>query len=199
MFVKTSSRILLSIAGVCLLCAMKTEVQRTGLTCSGFNGTTAEAALAYLQQDRATLEPECIYRAIGILRGDQCKPSADVLFRYLDFETPVPPGVPHQANASSPTGGIFPAVDLLCSFGESVVPRVKQAIRDDGQTTLSRLNAAKIYFALDNGPTSIGFIAKAAHDATQPAAAKELLHFAEIAVGYCAADKKEQCKQALKQ
>lgn len=53
----------------------------------GFEGKTSQAALAYLKQERTTLEPACIYNAILILRSDGYKRAIPTLVQYLDLKT----------------------------------------------------------------------------------------------------------------
>lgn len=72
-------------------------------------------------------------------------------------------------------------------------------IRDDDEPPLSRVNAAKIYFHLFSEPATVRFIANAGHEAVDPAASKELIHFAQLTVNYCQPDQREECKKALDQ
>jgi hypothetical protein len=167
-------------------------------TCHSFDGKTSEAALAYLQQERSILEPACIYDAIAILDANRYRPAIETLFHYLDFEKPEAPGAPHPVTMG-PTAGAFPAADALARFGNSVLREVKEVVRDDREPPLSRLNAAKIYFHIFPDPATVGFITKAGHEAMDPVASKELIHFARLTVNYCQPDQREECKKALNQ
>ena len=154
--------------------------------------------MEYLKQDRATQAPKCTLKAIRVVRGDGYRPAIDVLFKYLDF-TPLPPGVPPEMNASPPTNGVYPAADALFQFGETVLPRIKQVIRNNNESTLTRFNAARIYFGLKPGPDAIRFIVNAANNADDSEAATGLLQFAEEAVPYCSEQQREECKLAVSQ
>lgn len=156
-----------------------------------------ETALAYLKQSHSTLNRNCIDHAINEIRYSDYKPGIDVLFRYLDF-TPFAPGVAPMADASQPTGKVYPAADALLSFGKSVLPRVKEVIRDDNETPLSRVNAARIYFGLDLGPEAVRFIVKAAYDAGNSDAKIKLLDFAVVAARYCSDEQKTACQDATR-
>jgi hypothetical protein len=157
-----------------------------------------EAALGYLKQDRAAIDPECARKAIEVIRTNSYRPAIDVLFRYLDFR-PTPEGVPAMRDASDPTGREYPAADALFDFGKSILPRVKRVIRDGEQTPTSRLNAARIYFGLEPGPDAIRFIVGAAHDAGDADASTKLAQFAVDAVRYCAEEQRGSCELALGQ
>ena len=194
---KFLSTVALTFSGVCLLSG-SVGAQRVAPTCHSFDGNTSEAALTYLQQERSILEPACIYDALGILDTNRYKPAIETLFHYLDFEKPEAPGAPHPVTMG-PTAGAFPAADALARFGNSVLPKVKEVIRNDVEPPLSRLNAAKIYFDIRPEPATVGFIAKAGHEAIDPASSKQLIHFAQLTVNYCQPDKREECKKALDQ
>jgi hypothetical protein len=181
-------------SAICGLLAIRASAQISD-DCSVYR---PETALASLKHDRGTLTPECIRRAIEVLRQYEHRPAIDVLFKYLDF-TPFPPGVPPSADASEPTNRVYPAADALCSFGKAILPRVKKVIRNDDETALARCNAARIYFALVRGPESIRFIMQAAREASDPHATTKLVQFAEDAVPYCPEEQRAECKHAISQ
>jgi hypothetical protein len=157
-----------------------------------------EDALAYLKQDRANASPDCARRAIETVSEAEYRPAIDTLFQYLDF-TPVPPDVAPSADMSQPTGRVYPAADALFGFGKYVLPRVKQVIRDDDQSPLSRLNAAEIYFCLEPGPGSIRFIVKASRDSGSGEAHTKLIELAMKVVRYCPDEQRQACDDALNQ
>jgi hypothetical protein len=194
------TRIVILSATAALLTATSSfgsEPEHITFTCLGFEGTTPESALTYLRQDRATLEPECINHAISLLREQTTVSALDVLLGYMDFEEPVAPGVPHNVRGLGPTGGAYPAVDLVARFHSRAIPGLKKIIADEDATSLSRINAAKAYFAVSPKSPVISFIARTAHRALDPKLSKDLAHLAELMVDYCSAEDREACKEAL--
>jgi hypothetical protein len=164
MFASTATRGegLSRLCGICVLMASGLMAQQKVPQCQGFEGKTSQAALAYLKQERTTLEPACIYDAILILEGDRYKPAIPTLLQYLDFKNP-DAEIAHTARVG-PTVNFYPAADALGSFGEMVIPAMQQVITSEDFIKVSRLNAASVYFWLKPKPSTLAFIAKAARD-----------------------------------
>jgi hypothetical protein len=158
--------------------------------------TDAASALAYLQKDRLALDPACIETALARIALERYKPAISTLFHYLDF---LPPrSYPLSAHAG-PTGGEYPGVEALGYFDkEDILSSVQKAIRDDDANTLSRINAAKLYFFDYPGPQSVRFVVNVAHSAVDPAVRKALWEFVKLyANKYCPVSREEECKKAL--
>jgi hypothetical protein len=163
--------------------------------CQGFEGKTSQAALAYLKQERTTLEPACIYDAILILEGDRYKPAVPTLLQYLDFKNP-DAEIAHKAR-TGPTADFYPAADALSYFGDAVIPAMQQVITSEDSTKVSRLNAASVYFALRPKPSTIALIAKAARDTGDREAGGALAGLAAQMAAHCDKAEQDDCKKAL--
>jgi hypothetical protein len=135
-------------------------------TCHTWDGTTRESARQYLKQDRATLEPACIYDAIQLLREDHTTATRKILFGYIDWRRELPRRAPREAVFMSPTDGDYPAADAL-SFNadDSLIPELKVIMQSEDKNATSRINAARIYFILKPFPPTVAFIADAARNA----------------------------------
>jgi hypothetical protein len=163
--------------------------------CQGFEGKTSQAALAYLKQERTTLEPACIYDAILILRRDSYKPAIPTLLQYLDFKNP-DAEIVHQARVG-PTTNFYPAADALGSFGEMVIPAMQQVITSEDSNKVSRLNAASVYFWVKPKPSTFAFIAKAARETGDRETGDALAGLAAKVVNHCDKAEQDDCKKAL--
>jgi hypothetical protein len=97
--------------------------------CQTFKGKTPQAALAYLRQERTTLDPACIYDAIVILRAYRYKPAIPILVQYLDFKNP-DAEIAHIARVGATTN-FYPAADALGSVGDSVIPDMHRVITSE--------------------------------------------------------------------
>jgi hypothetical protein len=199
MLVRLTRIVILSATAALLTatCSFGSEPKQITFTFVAFERTTPESALTYLRQDRATLEPECISHVINLLREQTTVSTLDVLLGYMDFEEPVAPGVPHDVRGLGPTGGAYPAVDLVARFHSRAISGLKKIIADEDATSLSRIYAAKAYFAVSPKFTAISFIARAAHRALDPKLSKDLTQLAELMVTYCSAEDRDACKGAL--
>jgi hypothetical protein len=163
--------------------------------CQGFEGKTSQAALAYLKQERTTLEPACIYLAILILEGDRYKPAIPTLLQYLDFKNP-DAEIAHKAR-TGPTADFFPAADALSYFGDEVIPAMQQVITSEDANKISRLNAASVYFSVKPKPSTFAFIAKAARDTGDRETGDALAGLAAKMVNHCDKAEQDDCKKAL--
>jgi len=157
--------------------------------------TDSRSALAYLQRYRALLDPACIEAALDRVVLERYKPAIPTLFQYLDF---LPPrNYPLTAHIG-PTAGEYPGVEALAKYEkEDIIPDTEKTIRNDDANTLSRINAAKLYFFNYPDPETIRFIVSAAHAAVEPASSKALLEFAGQAAKHCPISKRGDCKRAL--
>lgn len=184
-----------SVALVMLLFA--SAFHALALECQSFAGTTPQAALKYLQQERASLEPACIDLSIGIVRQARYAPAIETLFKYIDFRKPGGrPDIPPPARIG-PTEGAYPAADALDGFGTSPVPELKKVIEDDSASKVARFNAAQVLFWITPGPSSIAFIYTAGQGAVDRDAGAALSHLAELAVPYCSKEQANDCKKAV--
>lgn len=157
--------------------------------------TDAVSALAYLQKDRALLDPACIETALDRVALEQYKPAIPTLLHYLDF---LPPRNFPFTHHMGPTGGEYPGVEALSQFDEKdVLSGIQKVIRDDDVNTLSRVNAAILYFFKWPDGETIRFIVRVAQSAIDPASSQALLVLAETAVKYCPISEREECKKAF--
>jgi hypothetical protein len=163
--------------------------------CQTFKGKTPQAALAYLRQERTTLDPACIYDAIVILRAYRYKPAIPILVQYLDFKNP-DAEIAHIARVGATTN-FYPAADALGSVGDSVIPDMHRVITSEDANKISRLNAASVYWSLQPKPSTIAFIAKAARETGDRDTRDALAGLAAKMVNYCGNAERDDCKKAL--
>jgi len=169
----------------------------SALTCKTFTGTTPQAALAYLQQDRSTLEPACIDQAIGIVKVAHYVPAIAILFTYLDFKKPTDiPGLPPIAHPA-PTSGRYPAADALGVFGASIIPDLQNMIQNENAVKITRINAAAIYFFGSPTASTVKFIYAAGERAADQDTGGDLRSMAKNMVRYLPKDEQEDCKRSF--
>ena len=172
--------------------------------CQSFEGRTWQAALAYLKQERTTLEPACIYDAISILRNDtwsnRYKQEIPIFLQYLDFKNP-DAEIAHTVRVG-PTDDFYPAADALGSFGDPVIhaiviPAMQKVIRSEDANKVSRLNAASVYWWIEPHPSTIAFIARAAQGTGDRETGDALAGLAAQMAAGCDKAELDDCKKAL--
>jgi hypothetical protein len=178
-------------AAIICLAVLSSVAGAKGQTCEEFHGTTPQAALAYLKQDRTTLEPWCINMAVAIFGGHPYAPAKKTLLEYIDFKRPFPIGKP------GPTGGQYPAADVLSDYGQSVVPDLKAILTSDDKNVQSRLNAVSVWFWISPKPLTVAFVAQAAKDAGDRDAGEKLANLAALLPKYCHKEDQPECEKAL--
>lgn len=153
-------------------------------------------ALAYLSQDRATLSSACLIKAIRNIREYDYKPAIPVLTKYLDFRMP-PPFAPFDPLTRQPTGGLYPAADVLARFGEAAVPALKAAVNNDDLNKIERINGAEALFSAGaNKPQAIRSTAKAAQSSQDSDVAGALRKLANDMARNCRPEETKQCQDA---
>jgi hypothetical protein len=59
-----------------------------------------------------------------------------------------PPFVPYNPLTQYPTGGLYPAVDVLAQFGEPAIPALRASLNNDDFGAIARSNAAEALFVI---------------------------------------------------
>jgi hypothetical protein len=125
------------------------------------------------------------------------KAAIPVLVKYLDFRMP-PPFTPYNPLTQQPTGGLYPAADVLARFGADAVPALKAALGDEQLHSEGRSNAAKALFVLTADKAQvIGLTMKTARLSGDPETADMLKKLATTMVAHCKPDEVQLCRQAL--
>lgn len=152
-------------------------------------------ALSYLRQDRQNLTTACIVNAIQTIGLAKYEPAIPTLVQYLNFKVPPSRVIRHT---QGPTTGLYPAADNLARFAETAIPALKSTLADSEESLTSRVNAAKVLFAVSNNKQEVvRAIIKASQNSQDQDAVNALKKLAEQTIAYCASTN-QQCKDALK-
>jgi hypothetical protein len=156
----------------------------------------ADTALAYLQQDRRNLTSACVVKAIAAINKDVSPQAIPTLANYLDFKDRMH-GPIYDPYTQGPTGGIYPAVDLLARFEHFAVPALKQAVEDEDLSKMARLNAERALFSINKRSQTLRFFIKTAQASQHPDVAAALTAFAKEAARACIPEEVQQCSDAV--
>jgi len=162
-------------------------------TCADLQNATPQKTLAYLQQDRSTLNPQCIDTALRKLIPYRYMPAIPTLIQYLDFKTL------SLARNGQPLGGAYPAATALGQIGELAIPDVKAAVKNESLNRSQRRNAAALYAEglSQDTPGIIKFLMQASKESKDAQVAFDLIDMATTIANYCPPNIQKQCSDAL--
>lgn len=180
--------------------------------CSQLQGARPKQELAYLQRDRAKLEPACIVYAIEQLglryhsipgqHSAGAEAAADTLVTYLDFQAPGTENIGKGIVAFSRTHWIaekYPAASSLVEIGKPSTPSLVRAIGSGVRSEILRKNALEVLFAIHSGNLAEAAreLNSASRSASDNATAILLLNAAREFATKCPGERRSACEAAL--
>src|SRR5260221_4768326 len=180
--------------------------------CTELQGAKAKQELAYLQRDRAKLEPACIvyaieqlglqYHAIPGQHSAGAEAAAATLVIYLDFQAPATENirkviVPLPRTHCSAVK--YPAANSLVEIGKPSTLSLVHTIGSADSPEFLRKNAMKVLFAIYSGDLAAGARAlnNASRSASDNGTAARLLSAAREFAAKCPGQWRSGCEAAI--